>query len=447
MATETLNTTDDRRRDDRAVEEAHALRVVGAVEGRSDPGGARQGHLLLDARRQALHRLQQPADVRQHRPRRRARDPTRSRSRPRCSPTPTRSWRPSRARGSARSSPRSRPATSTSSSSPTAAPRRTRTRSSWRGWRPAATRSSRATARTTARPAGSITLTGDPRRWAAEPGIPGVVHVLDPYHGIERGWDTAAAVAGDARGSDPARRPADDRGVHPRDGHRHQRHPGAARRLHAGRARAVHQARHPDDLRRGDGRLRPHRRVVRGRPLEGRARHHHDGEGADRRVRAARRGRHAARASPTSSTTRCSTAGSPTTAIRWPAPRRWRRSRSTKRTSCSSNAQQDGRGHDAADGGSRRASIRRSAPRDRSACSASSSWCATRRRRCRWRRSTAPRTRWRRSGSSSARKGSTPSCAGTRSSRTRRCASPRTQLREAFAIIDRGLEITDRAVA
>jgi taurine--2-oxoglutarate transaminase len=40
--------------------------------------------------------------------------------------------------------------------------------------------------------AGSITLTGDPRRWAAEPGIPGVVHVLDPYHGIDRGWDSAA---------------------------------------------------------------------------------------------------------------------------------------------------------------------------------------------------------------------------------------------------------------
>src|SRR5881296_1800026 len=39
--------------------------------------------------------------------------------------------------------------------------------------------------------AGSITLTGDPRRWAAEPGIPGVVHVLDPYHGIGRAWDTA----------------------------------------------------------------------------------------------------------------------------------------------------------------------------------------------------------------------------------------------------------------
>src|SRR5689334_21420852 len=39
--------------------------------------------------------------------------------------------------------------------------------------------------------AGAISLTGDPRRWAAEPGIPGVVRVLGPYHGIDRGWDTA----------------------------------------------------------------------------------------------------------------------------------------------------------------------------------------------------------------------------------------------------------------
>ena len=38
--------------------------------------------------------------------------------------------------------------------------------------------------------AGSISLTGDPRRWAAEPGIPGVIRVFDPYHGIERGWDS-----------------------------------------------------------------------------------------------------------------------------------------------------------------------------------------------------------------------------------------------------------------
>lgn len=39
--------------------------------------------------------------------------------------------------------------------------------------------------------AGSISLTGDPRRWLSEPGIPGVVRVLDPYHGVARGWDTA----------------------------------------------------------------------------------------------------------------------------------------------------------------------------------------------------------------------------------------------------------------
>jgi taurine--2-oxoglutarate transaminase len=38
--------------------------------------------------------------------------------------------------------------------------------------------------------AGSLSLTGDPRRWVAEPGIPGIVRVLDPYHGIQRGWDT-----------------------------------------------------------------------------------------------------------------------------------------------------------------------------------------------------------------------------------------------------------------
>jgi taurine---2-oxoglutarate transaminase len=44
--------------------------------------------------------------------------------------------------------------------------------------------------------AGSLTLTGDPRRWAAEPGMAGVVHVPHPYHGIQRGSDTAAAALG-----------------------------------------------------------------------------------------------------------------------------------------------------------------------------------------------------------------------------------------------------------
>lgn len=42
--------------------------------------------------------------------------------------------------------------------------------------------------------AGAIALTGDPRRWAAEPGPSGVVHLLNPYHGIQRGWDTTDAA-------------------------------------------------------------------------------------------------------------------------------------------------------------------------------------------------------------------------------------------------------------
>jgi taurine---2-oxoglutarate transaminase len=41
---------------------------------------------------------------------------------------------------------------------------------------------------------GAITLTGDPRRWANEPGLPGVVHVLDFYHGTQRPADSAAAA-------------------------------------------------------------------------------------------------------------------------------------------------------------------------------------------------------------------------------------------------------------
>src|SRR5438128_8785642 len=36
----------------------------------------------------------------------------------------------------------------------------------------------------------AINATGDPRRWS-QPPMPGFVHVLDPYHGIERGWDAS----------------------------------------------------------------------------------------------------------------------------------------------------------------------------------------------------------------------------------------------------------------
>ena len=38
---------------------------------------------------------------------------------------------------------------------------------------------------------GTMTLTGDPRRWQHEPAMTGVVHVLDPYHGPDQPWDDA----------------------------------------------------------------------------------------------------------------------------------------------------------------------------------------------------------------------------------------------------------------
>jgi taurine--2-oxoglutarate transaminase len=41
--------------------------------------------------------------------------------------------------------------------------------------------------------AAAIAATGDPRRWS-QPPMPGVVHVLDPYHGIAQGWDTPDAA-------------------------------------------------------------------------------------------------------------------------------------------------------------------------------------------------------------------------------------------------------------
>src|SRR6476659_4414229 len=42
--------------------------------------------------------------------------------------------------------------------------------------------------------AGALTLTGDPRRWAAEPGIAGVFRIPDFYHGVDKRSDTAEEV-------------------------------------------------------------------------------------------------------------------------------------------------------------------------------------------------------------------------------------------------------------
>ena len=38
----------------------------------------------------------------------------------------------------------------------------------------------------------ALTATGDPRRWAMEPGFPGIIHVPHPHHGLQRGTDSGA---------------------------------------------------------------------------------------------------------------------------------------------------------------------------------------------------------------------------------------------------------------
>ena len=121
-------------------------------------------------------------------------------------------------------------------------------------------------------------LTGDPRRWAAEPGMAGVVHFCGPVPLplVVQRHDRGRGVRARARAprGDPActRAPSTVAGIIlesvvgtngilvPPDGYLQ------------GRPRAVHQARHRDDLRRGDGGVRPHRQVVRVQPLGRRAR-------------------------------------------------------------------------------------------------------------------------------------------------------------------------------
>ena len=115
--------------------------------------------------------------------------------------------------------------------------------------------------------AGAMTLTGDYRRWANEPGIVGVVRYPDTHRWGEKEPRPVEEVAQRPRGRHPVRGRPDDRGGLPRDRRRHQRHPDPARRLPQGRPRAVRQVRHPDGRRRGHGRLRAHRALVRGGPL------------------------------------------------------------------------------------------------------------------------------------------------------------------------------------
>ena len=111
------------------------------------------------------------------------------------------------------------------------------------------------------------------------------------------------------RGAPPVRERGHGRGRDPRDGDRHERPDSPAARLPAVDPRGLRPARHRADPGRGDGRLRPHRPLVRLRALGRRAGHHHDGEGHQLGLRAARRDDRAAVALRARSRTACSPAG------------------------------------------------------------------------------------------------------------------------------------------
>ena len=420
-----------RRGDRRALPPPHDLRVVAAVEGRPDPGRARRGRLLLDARGQALPRLQQPADVLEHRPlapeggqgdpgagggarlrepvpgHRAARAARREAGRARARRHRRLLLHERRRRGQRERDPRSRAS------------------------RPAATRSWRATARTTAGPPArsrSPATRGAGRRSRACPASSARPSSTSGARKEPEPVDVCLRELEDVIRYEGA---SEHRGVPDGDRGRHERPADPARRLPAGRARDLRPPRHPADRRRGDVRLRPHRR-----------------------------------------------AGSRSTTGRWcPTSSRWPRAsppptcrsapsacgRSSSRRfqerafpggltynshplACATalatiavyedeklieNARAHGQGPAPAHARAREEAPLGRAPRARSASSACSSWCGTARASSRWRPTAAPRTRWRRSAASSARTASTPSCAGTPSSPTRRSRSPRPSSRRA----------------
>ena len=114
----------------------------------------------------------------------------------------------------------------------------------------------------------AINLTGDPRRWANDTGTAGVVHFFGPFlyrsefHATTEEEECERALA-HLRAHDRGRGAGHHRRDHPRDHPRHRRHLRAAAGLPRRRARAVRPARHRDDPRRGDGRLRPRRHLAR----------------------------------------------------------------------------------------------------------------------------------------------------------------------------------------
>ena len=239
----------------------------GAERDHAAGGGSRQGHLLLGRRRQALHGLQLATHVRQHRPRRPARDRRREsadgagllrraddlhhQSARRAGPAPARDhagepdqgvlhqWR----RRGQRERHQDRALGDGAAEDHRALPLIPRRD----GGRDHADR----------RPAALGGRAGHSRRRARD----GPVSLSLPL--VRRQARLHDGLPQPHRRHHHLRGAADHRRRDRRVGRRHERPHHPAGRLHAGAARALHEARHHADLRRDHERLRAHRRVVR----------------------------------------------------------------------------------------------------------------------------------------------------------------------------------------
>ena len=123
------------------------------------------------------------------------------------------------------------------------------------------------------------------------------------------------------RRGDPAGGTLDHRGDRAGVDPGHRGHHGAAAGLHGRRAGSLRPLRHRVHRRRGDGGLRPDRKVVRHRPFRRHAGSDHLRQGCQLRLRPARRRGDQPGDRRRRSPTAPIPAGSPTRVIRWPPPR------------------------------------------------------------------------------------------------------------------------------
>ena len=211
-----------------ALTKRHTLFEWSAQAARgSDPGGARQGRPFLDAGRQALHRLQQPADVRECRARRSAHhqgDQEQAATLAYANPFMATEARARLGEKLAQITPGDIDVFFFTNGGAEANENAIRIARLFTGRHKILARYRSYHGGT----AGSLTMTGDPRRWAMEPGMPGIVHVPHPYHGIQRGSDTAAEALAQLEEIIMLEGPQTIAGFIMETVDRDQRHPGAA---------------------------------------------------------------------------------------------------------------------------------------------------------------------------------------------------------------------------